>query len=224
MTGQELLAREEIDQAERSRENDVEQRRRMTRALVAAIVLHLSILAAGILAWGFHPRRVDAPHRVSMKVQFHRPAAPFKAPQAAPEPVTTPVPGAELAPDGSESVPVIAALPSLSQATTVGLPSPVALPSPASGTGPIRVLPGEGPGLIKRVEPQYPPMARSARIDGTVVVDAVIRKDGSVSDVTVLSSTNRLFDQPCIDAVRQWRFSPVPQDVILTVTVMFTLR
>jgi outer membrane biosynthesis protein TonB len=33
-----------------------------------------------------------------------------------------------------------------------------------------------------------------------------------------------MFDQACIDAVRQWRFTPSPQDVVLTVTVNFTLR
>lgn len=64
--------------------------------------------------------------------------------------------------------------------------------------------------MIKKVEPRYPPIAQAARMEGNVVVDAVIRKDGSVSDVTVLRSSNRLFDQSCIDAVRQWRFTPWP--------------
>jgi protein TonB len=90
--------------------------------------------------------------------------------------------------------------------------------------GPIRVSPGQGPGLIKKVEPRYPPMAQAARLEGTVVVDAVIRKDGTVSDVTILRSTNKMFDQACADAVRQWRFTPSPQDVVLTVTVTFKLR
>jgi protein TonB len=74
------------------------------------------------------------------------------------------------------------------------------------------------------VEPVYPPIARTARLEGSVVVDAVIRQDGSVSDVKVLSSSNKMFEQACIDAVRQWRFTPGSQDVVLTVTVNFTLR
>jgi outer membrane biosynthesis protein TonB len=42
--------------------------------------------------------------------------------------------------------------------------------------------------------------------------------------VTVLSATSRLFEQACIDAIRQWRYTPGDQDVILTVTINFTLR
>ena len=90
--------------------------------------------------------------------------------------------------------------------------------------GPIRVSPGQGPGLIKKVEPRYPPMARTARLEGTVVLDAIIRQDGSVSDVKVLNSTNPMFEQASVQAVRQWRFTPGSRDVILTVTVRFTLQ
>jgi protein TonB len=106
-------------------------------------------------------------------------------------------------------------------------PSPVTAPpspEPAQDVGPVRVSPGQGPGLVKKVEPQYPPIARAGRMEGKVVVDAVIRKDGTVSDVKVLSSTNPLFEQACVEAVKQWRFTPGPQDVILTVNVNFTLR
>jgi outer membrane biosynthesis protein TonB len=45
-----------------------------------------------------------------------------------------------------------------------------------------------------------------------------------VSEVKVLSSTHQVFEQACFDAVRQWRFTPGSQDVILTVSVNFTLR
>ena len=95
---------------------------------------------------------------------------------------------------------------------------------PAQEMGPVRVSAGQGPGLIKKVEPQYPPIARTARLEGRVVVDAIIRKDGTVSDVKVLQSTNAMFEQACVEAVRQWRFTPGQQDVILTVSVNFTLK
>jgi protein TonB len=91
-------------------------------------------------------------------------------------------------------------------------------------TGPVRVSPGEGPGLVKRVEPKYPPIAQAARMEGTVILDAVIHQDGTVGEITVLRSANPLFDQSAIDALKQWRYTPGPYDVILTVTVNFTMR
>jgi protein TonB len=196
----------------------MDDRQIINRALAAALVLHATVLVAKMPDWGPDPVRVDAPQEQSMKVQFLKPPPPPpKAPPKPPEPVTKKVPRPDPTPDEPEPVkPAPTPPPSASTAP----PSP----APAQDTGPIRVSPGQGPGLIKKVEPRYPPIAQTARIEGTVVVDAVIRKDGTVSDVTVLRSSNKMFEQACVDAVRQWRFTPGPQDVVLTVTVNFTLR
>lgn len=206
--------RYELEQAERWLSRDPAQRRLVTRALVGALVVHAAVLVARMPNWGPEPVRVDAPIEQAMKVQFLTPPEPPKAPPKPPEPERKKVPRPDPRPDEPE--PVKAAPPPAP-------PAPVATPQPAQ-TGPVRVAAGQGPGLVKKVEPRYPPMARTARIEGSVVVDAVILKDGTVSEVKVLSSTSELFNQACIDAVRQWRFTPGPQDVILTVTVNFTLR
>jgi protein TonB len=212
-------SRQEFDQAERWLGRDPYQRRIITRALVAALVVHATVLVAKMPDWGPDPVRVDAPQEQAMKVQFLKPPPPPpKAPPKPPEPVKKRVPRPDPTPDEPE--PVKEPPPPPPPSTATAPPSP----APAQDMGPIRVSPGQGPGLVKKVEPQYPPMARTARIEGSVVVDAVIRKDGTVSDVTVLSSSNKMFEQACIDAVRQWRFTPGPQDVVLTVTVKFTLR
>ena len=204
-------ARGELDQAERWLESDPVQRRLITRALVAALLLHATVLVARMPDWGPDPVRVDGPREVAMKVQFLKPPAPPKAAEKPPEPEKKKVPRPDPTPDKPE--PVKEASP------------PPAPPSTAvQQAGPVRVSAGQGPGLIKKVEPRYPPFAQTARIQGTVVVDAVIRADGSVSDVTVLRSTHKIFDQACIDAVRQWRFTPGSQDVVLTVTVNFILN
>lgn len=209
----------ELDQAEGWLRRDPAQRRLVVRALGAALVLHATILVAKMPNWGPEPVRVDAPQEQSMKVQFLKPPPPPpKAPPKPPEPAKKKIPRPDPTPDEPE--PVTAPPPPPVPSTTPAPPSPV----PAQEMGPIRVSPGQGPGLIKKVEPQYPPIARSARMTGTVVVDAVIRKDGTVSDVTILKSSNKMFEQACIDAVRQWRFTPGPQDVVLTVTVNFTLN
>jgi TonB family protein len=91
-------------------------------------------------------------------------------------------------------------------------------------TGPVRLSAGQHLGLIKKVEPVYPTTLSAAGIEGTVVLDAVIHRDGSVGDVTVVRSTNAAFEQPAIAAVKQWRYTPLPHDGLLTVTINFTLR
>jgi TonB family protein len=45
-----------------------------------------------------------------------------------------------------------------------------------------------------------------------------------VGDVTVVSSTNSAFERPAIDAIKQWRYRPLPYDGLLTVTIHFTLQ
>ena len=207
--------RRELEQAERWLATDPAQRRIISRALAAALVLHGAVLIARMPDWGPDPVRVDAPIEQAMKVQFLTPAPP-KAPPKPPEPAKKKIPRPDPTPDKPE--PKQEAPPPAPPETPPGPPTP-----PAQ-TGPVRVAPGQGPGLVKKVEPIYPPIARSARLEGTVVVDAVILKDGTVREVKVLNSSNRMFDQACIDAVRQWRFTPGSQDVVLTVTVNFTLR
>jgi len=64
---------------------------------------------------------------------------------------------------------------------------------------------------------------RSARMLGNVVLDAIIHADGTIGDVTVLSSTNQAFAQSAINAVKQWRYAAIGFEGIVTVTVNFTL-
>jgi periplasmic protein TonB len=211
-------AGQEFDQAAHWLETDRAQRRVITRALVAAVALHATVLVARIPDWSPDPVRVDAPADQQMKVQFLKPPPPPpKASPKPPEPEKKKIARPDPTPDEPEPVKEPPPPP----------PSEVTAPpsaAPAQQTGPVRVSPGQGPGLIKKVEPLYPPIARSARMEGTVVVDAIILEDGSVSEVKVLKSSSPMFEQSCIDAVRQWRFTPGSQDVILTVTVRFTLQ
>ena len=85
------------------------------------------------------------------------------------------------------------------------------------------------PELIKKVEPQYPEIARKARIQGVVILEAVITKEGSVEGVKVLRALHPILDQAAVNAVKQWRYKPAllnnrPVKVYFTVTVKFTLR
>ena len=77
------------------------------------------------------------------------------------------------------------------------------------------------------VRPEYPPIAISARVSGSVLIEAIIGTDGQVRDAKVLRSIP-LLDEAALKAVRQWRYTPtllngIPVSVIMTVTVTFTL-
>ena len=81
--------------------------------------------------------------------------------------------------------------------------------------------------LINQVRPIYPPLAKQARISGTVRLQAIISKDGSIQELQVLSG-HPLLVQSALDAVRQWRYRPTllngePVEVVTTVEVIFTL-
>ena len=83
------------------------------------------------------------------------------------------------------------------------------------------------PARTRGATPVYPPIAQSARVQGVVIMEAVIGPDGRVRDVRVLRSIP-LLDQAAIDAVKQWEYEPtllngVPVPVVITVTVQFTL-
>jgi len=105
--------------------------------------------------------------------------------------------------------------------------APSAVPKVATPTR-IRVSQGVTAGLvIKRVNPVYPPLARTARVQGSVLLAAVIGKDGTIQNLHVVSG-HPLLTQAALDAVRQWRYKPYilngePVEVDTQVTVNFTL-
>jgi protein TonB len=105
--------------------------------------------------------------------------------------------------------------------------TPVAVPKVATPQK-IRVSSGVAAGnLINRVEPLYPPIAKSARIQGTVVLQAVISKNGNIEGLRAVSGHPMLVPA-AIDAVSRWRYKPYllngePVEVETTITVNFRL-
>jgi TonB family protein len=77
------------------------------------------------------------------------------------------------------------------------------------------------PKIIKQVSPIYPPRALAANVQGTVIVEATVGTDGTVTSARVLRSVP-LLDQAALDAVRQWEFTP-GMAFIVSVTVNFKL-
>ena len=120
-------------------------------------------------------------------------------------------------------------VPGLSDGALPLAPSVVDAPPPARTAGPVR--PGgdvREPKKVVDVRPVYPELALATRVQGIVLIEAVIAPDGTVRDARILRS-HPLLDAAALDAVRQWRYTPtllngVPVPVIITVTVNFRLR
>jgi protein TonB len=81
--------------------------------------------------------------------------------------------------------------------------------------------------ILTKAVPVYPPAAKKARIQGKVVLDAVIGTDGTVESLRVLSGPQEL-QQSALDAVRQWTYKPYlvngePVEVETTVNIIYML-
>jgi TonB family protein len=102
-------------------------------------------------------------------------------------------------------------------------------PPPSAPLAPVRVGGDiKAPTKTKHVDAVYPPIAQSSRIQGVVIIEAVIGPNGKVSSAKVLRSIP-LLDQAALDAVKQWEFTPtvvkgVAVPVLTTVTVNFRLQ
>jgi protein TonB len=81
--------------------------------------------------------------------------------------------------------------------------------------------------LIRKILPVYPPLARTARIQGPVVLQAVISRQGAIENLKVLAG-HPLLVPAAVDAVRQWLYRPYvlnnePVEVETQITVNFSL-
>jgi periplasmic protein TonB len=105
--------------------------------------------------------------------------------------------------------------------------TPVAVPKVAAPQK-VRVSQGVSQGLlIKKVQPPYPPLARQARIQGQVVLQADISKDGTIQNLRLMSG-HPMLAPSAIEAVKQWRYKPYflngePVEVETQITVIFSL-
>lgn len=232
-------------------DNDLEakqgRRARRRRAIVVALAFE-AVLVVWLLLWpiltpgGPPPDVVILPKIIpeftrsrsnrqplrsaaSRMVSFSTPIfSPLRPPSQIPSTIPTPAPG--LAPpaigNGAPVIPgEISGLPSgLGDGNSV-----ISAPPPPRM---IRRSEGVQSGmLIHRIEPQYPAIAKIARVSGTVELRAIIGRDGSVSSIEVLIG-NPLLTRAAVEAARQWRYRPTILDgeaveVETRITVNFVL-
>jgi TonB family protein len=107
-------------------------------------------------------------------------------------------------------------------------------PGTGGGTGGGAYRPGNGvtvPRVLHEERPQYTSDAMRAKVQGSVILECVVRQDGSVGDVQVVRSLDPTFglDQQAVAAAKKWRFAPgtrlgEPVPVLITIELTFTLR
>jgi protein TonB len=82
---------------------------------------------------------------------------------------------------------------------------------------------------VREVRPVYTDEGRRRAVEGDVVLEIVVRRDGTVGTVRVVRTLGAGLDQRAMEAVRQWKFGPAtrdgaPVDVVVEVSVEFKLR
>lgn len=166
------------------------------------------------------PRAPDAPKPVQVR------PTEMVQPQAIPETVPQPLaqPEAPASDDAGVVGGVVGGVPG-------GVPGGVLGGTGPAGGGEILRVGGEvkAPLLLQKIDPTYPEAARKARMEGVVILEAIITASGSVEDVRVLKSVNPLLDASGVRAVQQWRYRPATLNgravrVYLTVTITFNLH
>jgi len=166
------------------------------------------------------PPKVEQPRRQTAKKLVRRIPVPDMTPDD-PEPIREPEP--EIVPEPyPENVEFLIGVPPSSGPSGPHVAEPL-MAGVGGVTQPTRIE-------SSYVRPAYPEIARQARLEGRVVLKAVICADGSVADVTVLSCNQPSlgFEDESIKAVRQWRYEPAlenghPVDVYFTILVDFEL-
>jgi protein TonB len=166
------------------------------------------------------PRRTTAPSATTAPTE-----APSKIVPEVPTVAELPAPRALEGPPGvSVGVPDGPVIPALDREPPP--PPPVAQPAPR---GPLKIGGSiRAPNRIAATAPVYPAFAIAARVEGEVVLEALIDEQGRVGGVRVTKSVP-LLDAAAVDAVRTWRYTPtllngVPVSVLMTVKVTFSLQ
>ena len=210
-------------------DEDKEDGRSLRTSMVVALVVHVAFLFATIPTLA--SKEIEEP---AQKLVRLAPTPKFKKPPVTEkkilEPRTTSMPMPSRDPDKIEpwvqDVDVDVEPPFVPIDTLIGeLPGP-----PPGPTGPIRVGGNiKAPVRLHHVLPQYTEIARKTRTQGTVIVEAVIGKDGRVRSTKVLKGLPFGLDDEAVKAVRQWTFEPStlngkPVEVIYVLTTHFQLN
>jgi len=208
-----------------------EDDRKLKRAIVIAVVLHAILLAVPILSTG--DKAIKPPEKpkvyVVQQVRFRPP--PPKQQEELLKPRTKKVPIPDPTPDEPEPIRVVEEVEQRLDIpvddTVFGIPEG---PPAVEPDGPILVGGDvKPPERVFAPQPAYTEIARRARIQGVVIVQAIIDKAGNVTNVKVLKGLPMGLEEAAVDAMKQWKFKPAtlngrPVTVYYNLTVNFKLQ
>lgn len=207
-----------------------EDKKTMRIAVAIAVVFHIGLLLITLPENPFTIPEPDKPKvYVVQQVRFKPP--PPQQKQEIPKPKAKKVPIPDPTPDEPEPIRLPEEMePDLDLPETDVIFDIPEGPPPTEPEGPIMV----GGDVKKPIrvfdpQPQYTEIARKARIQGVVIVQAIVTKEGEVQDVKILKGLPMGLDKAAADAVKNWKFKPAtlngkPVDVYFNLTVNFTLQ
>lgn len=228
-----------FDQLEEDARRDAEDRRRLRWMLLIAVAVHAILLVAA-LPQGRQPERVTVRSDKAFVVKTVRfkPPPPAAQQRAIPKQQKKRIPMPDPTPDEPEpiletldiEVPEIVPIGDFDVAVVIP-DAPAARRGP-SGDGTEAIQVGDGvsaPVKIFAPQPLYTENARAARIQGVVILQAIIDAAGKVADVKVLKGLPEGLDASALDTIKTWTFKPamrgsLPVAVYFNLTVRFSLQ
>jgi TonB family protein len=204
-------------------------------AAIVAVLIHLGLLIVTLPSVSAPVREVGPgrPVYVVQQVRF-RPPPPRQAAQTIPKRQTKRIPFPDPTPDDPEPIVEEDDLPQPELdveaiGDLIGIPGP---PGSQYGLGQEPMWVGEGvtpPQKVYSPQPRYTEEARQARIQGVVILQAVIDAEGNVSNVKVIKGLPEGLDASAVETVKQWKFKPAqhagkPVPVFFNLTVSFSLQ
>jgi protein TonB len=201
--------------------NYAERERNPARHLPSiAMVVGLHLVLGWALVTGLARKVVEvmkAPIETKIIEEIKKP--PPDTPPPPPPKLATPPPPFIPPPEVNIQVPVITQAPTITVQRET--PPPVFAPPPPAPVQAPPVRKEFKP--LQRVQPAFPRQALQQGITGRVVAWVHVSPNGSVSNVEIKQSTNRLFDREVVRALSQWRFNPEPVGFIGEYEIVFNL-
>lgn len=212
-------------------EEEREDNRVMRYSLIGALIFHAIFFVVNLPSFAKQTVVEEKEKKVYVVQQVRFQPPPPKQKQEIPKPKAKKVPIPDPTPDEPEPIRLEEPEPEVDlpevDDIVFGIPD---APPVAEPEGPIHVGGDvQKPEKVSAPQPQYTEIARKARIQGVVIVQAIIDKQGNVTNVKVLKGLPMGLSEQAVEAIKKWKFKPAtlngkPVDVYYNLTVNFRLQ